>query len=136
MPGGIWYGQLIPPATEPAGPACAIAYSGDFPDGEWRGVITPIQMQAYEDPAPLLILGSPEPLDFRAGGSVNLFGTAVNAAENSITLQIVDAAGMRKSRAGRPLPTPSATGKLISPSRPTPHRYGGTKHHCRRRRRR
>ncbi|WP_420629321.1 hypothetical protein [Candidatus Leptofilum sp.] len=89
LSGGLWYGFVILPQNAVAGPACAVAYTGEYGEGAWRETIIPIQLRAYDDPqAVLLKLGNLGELTFNAGQATNLFGVAANVPEGAVDIML------------------------------------------------
>ncbi len=84
---GVWYGFVILPQNVEPGPACAVAYTGEYGEGNWREALIPIQLLAADDPqATLLRLGNPTDLMFTVGEATSLFGIAVNVPERAVDL--------------------------------------------------
>lgn len=85
--GGRWYGFVILPQNVAPGPACAVAYTGEYGEDVWRQALIPIQLLAADDPlTTLLQLGNPGDLDFTAGSVTNLFGIAINVPERAVDI--------------------------------------------------
>ncbi|MCB8926837.1 MAG: hypothetical protein H6652_14570 [Ardenticatenaceae bacterium] len=86
---GSWYGYVILPQNTVPGPACAVAYTGEFGEDGWREAIIPIQLRANDDPqAVVLNLGNPGELTFNLGQDTNLFGVAINVPENAVDIML------------------------------------------------
>ena len=92
---GSWYGFVILPQNVSPGPACAIAYTGEYGETSWREALIPIQLHAYDDSqATLLLLGNQGELTFAAGDVTELFGVAVNVPDRAVDIVLVlDSAG-------------------------------------------
>lgn len=89
LTGGGWYGFVILPQNVASGPACAVAYTGEFGEEGWREAIIPIQLRAADDPqAVLLNLGNPGELIFNVGQDTNLFGVAINVPESAVDIML------------------------------------------------
>jgi hypothetical protein len=87
---GTWYGFVILPLNVDPGAACAVAYTGEYNEGEWREALIPIQLLAADDPqATLLQLGNPGDLGLTAGHATNLFGIAINVPERAVDIMLV-----------------------------------------------
>ena len=87
---GEWYGFVILPQTLEPGPACAVAYTGEYGAGDWRQAIIPIQLLPADDPqAALLQLGNPGELNFVVGEATTLFGVAINMPDNAVDIALV-----------------------------------------------
>ena len=87
---GSWYGFVILPQNVNPGPACAVAYTGEYGEDVWREALIPIQLRADDDPqATLLQLGNPGDLSFTVGETTNLFGIAINVPERAVDIMLV-----------------------------------------------
>jgi len=87
---GSWYGFVILPQNIDPGPACAVAYTGEYGEDAWRQALIPIQLLAADDAqATLLQLGNPGDLTFTAGSATNLFGVAINVPEQAVDVVLV-----------------------------------------------
>lgn len=87
---GPWYGFVILPQNAAAGEACAVAYTGEYGDGNWREALVPIQLRAFDDPqATVLSLVNARELTFQAGTTTNLFGVAVNVPDQAVDIVVV-----------------------------------------------
>ena len=87
---GNWYGFVILPQNAAAGPACAVAYTGEYGEEGWREALIPIQLHAFDDPqATLLSLSNPGELTFTVGSVTNLFGVAVNVPDRAVDIVLV-----------------------------------------------
>ncbi|VAW41948.1 hypothetical protein MNBD_CHLOROFLEXI01-661 [hydrothermal vent metagenome] len=90
LTGGIWFGFVILPQNAAAGPACAVAYTGEYKADDWREVQIPIQLRAFDDTqAVLLDLGNLGELTFARGEMTNLFGVAVNLPDRAVNIELV-----------------------------------------------
>jgi len=90
LTGGIWFGFVILPQNAAVGPACAVAYTGEYKADGWREVQIPIQLRAFDDTqAVLLNLGNLGELTFARGEMTNLFGVAVNLPERTVNIELV-----------------------------------------------
>ena len=84
---GIWYGFVILPLNVDPGPACAVAYTGEYNQGEWREALIPIQLHAADDAqVTQLQLGNLGDLNFTVGSTTNLFGIAINVPERAVDI--------------------------------------------------
>ncbi|MCA9919241.1 MAG: hypothetical protein KC445_14880 [Anaerolineales bacterium] len=89
LAGGSWYGYVILPQNTEPGPACAVAYTGEYDEGEWRAAIIPIQLRPADDPQAILLnLGNPGELTFNVGQATNLFGVAANVPERAVDIRL------------------------------------------------
>ncbi len=89
LAGGSWYGFVILPQNVDPGPACAVAYTGEYGEGDWREALVPIQLLAVEDAqASLLQLGNSSDLNFTVGNMTNLFGVAINVPEQAVHIML------------------------------------------------
>jgi len=87
---GNWYGFVILPQNVAPGPACAVAYTGQYGESGWREALVPIQLRAADDPqAVLLHLGNSGDLEFAVGEATTLFGVAVNVPERAVDIMLV-----------------------------------------------
>ncbi len=87
---GSWYGFVILPQNVEPGPACAVAYTGEYGEDDWREALIPIQLLAADDPqATSLRLGNPGDLAFTVGNTTNLFGVAVNVPDRAVDIMLV-----------------------------------------------
>ena len=87
---GQWYGFVILPQNAAVGPACAVAYTGEYGTNDWRQVQIPIQLRAFDDTqAFLLNLGNLGELTFKRGEATNLFGVAVNLTDRAVDIELV-----------------------------------------------
>ncbi len=87
---GSWYGFVILPQNVEPGPACAVAYTGEYGEGSWREALIPIQVYASDDPqATLLYLGNPGEISFTVGNVTNLFGVAINVPEQAVDIVLL-----------------------------------------------
>ena len=87
---GSWYGFVILPQNIEPGPACAVAYTGEYGEGVWREALIPIQLLAADDAqATMLQLGNPGDLGFTVGNTTNLFGVAINVPERAVEIMLV-----------------------------------------------
>lgn len=87
---GSWYGFVILPQNVVPGPACAVAYTGEYGADGWREALIPIQLRAADDPQAILLhLGNAGELAFTAGSNTNLFGVAVNVPERAVDIVLV-----------------------------------------------
>ena len=87
---GNWYGFVILPQNVTVGPACAVAYTGEYGEEGWREALIPIQLHAFDDPqATVLSLGNPGELTFTVGSVTNLFGVAVNVPDRAVDIVLV-----------------------------------------------
>ena len=87
---GSWYGFVILPQNVEPGPACAVAYTGEYGEDNWREALIPIQLRAFDDAqATVLSLGNPGELDFSVGSATNLFGVAVNVPDQAVDVALV-----------------------------------------------
>ncbi|WP_420640720.1 hypothetical protein [Candidatus Leptofilum sp.] len=96
LSGGNWYGFVILPQNVEPGPACAVAYTGEYKESGWREALIPIQLRAKDDPQAILLnLGNLGELSFNAGQATNLFGVAANVPESAvdIVLELDDVGG-------------------------------------------
>lgn len=95
LSGGRWYGLIILPEDLESGPACAIAYTGEYESDAWRGALTPINIVPPTDPAAnLLVLGNPGEIPFRVGEGTSLFGAGINPERNEVEIRLAsDEAG-------------------------------------------
>jgi hypothetical protein len=87
---GYWQGFVIIPSTV-AGPGCAIAYFGSPEEETRREVHIPVQILANDDEeARGIVIGNP-PADSSvvAGGELLIYGTAINASEESVEVSIL-----------------------------------------------
>lgn len=85
--GGEWSGQLILP-PDVAGPACVTAYTGAHGDGAGYEWLVETTIVAADHPtAPRLQIGNPYGT-VNKGQSFTLFGTAVNAPDNTVQLLV------------------------------------------------
>lgn len=86
---GGWYGFVILPPNAQPGPACAVAYTGEYGEGDWRAAQIPIQLHAYDDEQiTLLHLGNPGELAFNVGRATNLFGVAIHVPEDTVEIML------------------------------------------------
>lgn len=89
VPGGNWVGYTIVAAEAALGPACAVAYTGARGSADGGEVRVPVTLISAEDErATILQLGNDEGLTFRAGESTYLFGVAINAPENEVSIRL------------------------------------------------
>jgi hypothetical protein len=87
---GSWYGFVILPQNVNPGPACAVAYTGEYGEDVWREALIPIQLRTADDPqAMLLQLGNPGDLGFAVGDTTNLSGIAINVPERAVDIMLV-----------------------------------------------
>jgi hypothetical protein len=87
---GSWYGFVILPLNVAPGPACAVAYTGEYNENGWRQALIPIQLRAFDDPqATLLQLGNPGDFSFAVGRTTNLFGVAINVPDRAVDIMLV-----------------------------------------------
>ena len=87
---GNWYGFVILPQNVTPGPACAVAYTGEYGEDGWREALIPIQLRAADDPlAVLLHLANSGELEFVVGEVTTLFGVAVNVPEQAVDIMLV-----------------------------------------------
>ena len=87
---GSWYGFVILPQNVTPGPACAVAYTGEYGEDGWREALVPIQLRAADDPqAVLLHLGNSGALEFGVGQETTLFGVAVNVPDQAVDIMLV-----------------------------------------------
>lgn len=87
---GNWYGFVILPQNVTPGPACAVAYTGEYGEDGWRQALVPIQLRAADDPqAVLLHLGNSGDLEFTVGEETVLFGVAVNVPDRAVDIVLV-----------------------------------------------
>lgn len=87
---GNWYGFVILPQNVTPGPACAVAYTGEYGEDGWRQALVPIQLRAADDPlAVLLHLGNSGDLEFAVGEETMLFGVAVNVPDRAVDIVLV-----------------------------------------------
>lgn len=86
--GGQWWGYLVVPETV-FGPGCALAYTGEFGDDEWRAAHAPIdilEMDAEE--ARGLFIGNFADSELTPGESVTVYGSAYNAPNNRVQVAL------------------------------------------------
>lgn len=84
--GGEWRGFIILPQAL-SGPACAVVSTGASGTPEWRQTIVPIVLlTADETGASRIELGNPSFEAYTAGGTITLFGMAVNAPDGEIQI--------------------------------------------------
>lgn len=89
LTGGIWYGYVILPQNVEPGPACAVAYTGEFGEDGWREAIIPIQLRTPDDPqATFLKLGNLGEITLNVGQATNLFGVAANVSESAVDIML------------------------------------------------
>lgn len=89
LSGGPWYGFVILPQNATAGPACVVAYTGEYGQGDWREAIIPIQLRAYDDlEAVLLDLGNLGELRFNVGQATNLFGVVAHVPGGAVDIMV------------------------------------------------
>lgn len=84
-----WNGYVILPEEIEAETGCAFVATGMPGDPNWREVIRPLpilQPEAEEEASIRLELGNATDATFTAGETVTLFGSAVNAPDDEITL--------------------------------------------------
>ena len=85
--GGKWTGSLILPNDMVDEKACAAVYTGVYGEDDWREVQKPLPVYAPDDERAMrLSLANPSPLEFIAGGTAQLSGTAVAAPEVQVTI--------------------------------------------------
>lgn len=85
--GGEWYGQLLIPENT-AGPACMVAYTGEFGTAGSMAVAYPAQVvSATDESAPPLTLGY-VPFSAPAGTTLDLYGSAINAPDGLVSIQV------------------------------------------------
>ncbi len=86
---GRWYGFVILPQNVEPGPACAVAYTGEYGEAVWREALIPIQLRPFDDPqVTLLELGNPDGFSFASGNTTNLFGIAINVPEQAVNIML------------------------------------------------
>ena len=89
LTGGQWFGFVILPLNIEPGSACAVAYTGEYNEGNWREALIPIQLYTFDAPeATLLQLGNPSELDFTVGRATSLFGIAINAPDRAVDIML------------------------------------------------
>lgn len=87
--GGSWIGYTIISANAVPGPACAVAYTGTRGQDTWREVRVPIIIAPADDQETVILqLGNSSDLVFTAGEKVYLFGIAINASDNEVSLRL------------------------------------------------
>lgn len=86
--GGNWNGVVILPGDVEDENACAVAYTGAYGEGNWREVQMPLPVLSPDDPLAMRIaLEEGTNLQFEAGGTATIAGTAVGAPEVRVTIQ-------------------------------------------------
>jgi hypothetical protein len=87
---GYWQGFVIIPATV-SGPGCAIAHSGAAGEESWREVQVPITIAANDDDsgAGVVIGNPPRDTNVTAGQELLLYGTALNASEETVQVAVL-----------------------------------------------
>lgn len=86
--GGRWWGYIVVPETV-YGPACAIAYLGEFDGDEWRAAHAPINILESDDPqARGLFIGNFAGSELTPGESVTVFGSAYNAPNRQVRVAL------------------------------------------------
>lgn len=86
--GGQWWGYVVIPETV-FGPACAVAYTGEFEAEEWRAAATPLTILEANDPAAQGVFVGNFPFqELVPGEQVAVYGRAYNADEVEVSLQV------------------------------------------------
>ncbi len=87
--GGSWIGYTIISATAAPGPACAVAYTGTRGQDVWREARIPLIIAPADDQETVILqLGNNSDLLFKAGETIYLFGIAINAPDNEVSLRL------------------------------------------------
>ena len=90
LPNGSWQGWSVLPQTVTPGAACAIAFTGERGTESAREVRIPLTiLDAMDDRVRSLKLGNAGDLLFTAGASAYIYGVAVRAPNNQVTVQLV-----------------------------------------------
>lgn len=86
----VWQGFVVVP-KDFAGPACAVARAGEAGDENWREAQRLITVLPQDDPeARGVRLGSPTAnVNVAAGGTLLLYGTALNVSEGPVQVTVV-----------------------------------------------
>lgn len=83
-----WHGLIILPRGLAGQQACAVAYTGTFGEGNWRGVILPLNLYGPDDERIERIqLESATGLAFLVGETGRIAGTAVNATALHVAIK-------------------------------------------------
>lgn len=86
--GGQWWGYLVVPETV-FGPGCALAYTGEFGEDEWRAAHAPIEiLEVDAEEARGLYIGNFDDSELTPGESVTVFGSAYNAPNNRVQVAL------------------------------------------------
>lgn len=86
--GGLWWGFLVVPETV-FGPGCALAYTGEFGDDDWRAAHAPIEiLEADGEQARGLFIGNFADSEVTTGDSVTVYGSAYNAPNNRVQVAL------------------------------------------------
>ena len=86
--GGQWWGYIIVPEIV-FGPACAIAYLGEFQQSAWRAAHTPIVILEQDDPQGQgVFIGNFAGSELTPGESVTVYGSAYNAPNRLVRVSL------------------------------------------------
>ncbi len=98
-----WQGFVIVP-NESIGPACAIAYFGEEGSEDYREAIIPINILPEDDAQAkgVVIANPPAGSNVMAGRELLLYGTALNASEDDVSVSILMENGRIISQSSAP----------------------------------
>ena len=86
--GGLWWGYVVIPETV-FGPACTVAYTGEFEAEGWHAAATPLTILEASDPAAQGIFVGNFPFqELVPGEQAAVYGRAYNADEVEVSLQV------------------------------------------------
>lgn len=90
VPGGqgAWYGQVILPEDVAPQRGCAIAYTGDYGEGEWWGAQAPLPIVSPAEAVGQISLLLPLRGEGWAGGELLLEGATVGAPQGRVLIAI------------------------------------------------
>lgn len=85
-----WQGFVIVP-NEATGPACAIAYFGEADSEDYRAAVVPINILSPDDPEAkgVVIANPPAGSHVTAGEALLLYGTAITASEDPVSVSVL-----------------------------------------------
>lgn len=86
--GGQWWGYLVVPETV-FGPGCALAYTGEFGEEQWRAAHAPIEvLEADDQEARGVFIGNFDDSEVTPGDSVTVYGSAYNVPNNRVQVAL------------------------------------------------
>ena len=86
--GGQWWGYVVVPETV-FGPACAVAYTGEFAQGDWRAAQAPISILEEDDPAARgIFIGNFADSTIAVGQPVTVYGSAYNVPGRQVQVSL------------------------------------------------